>query len=83
MRNLTDDYYEHKISDHALIGKSTNTTIRLGDRVEVQLQDVDPMTGSIIFDLLMDGRSDFHGIHKSRKSTGPMYTSRRKRKLGK
>jgi ribonuclease R len=39
--SMTDDYYRHNEKAHTLKGENTQTTYRLGDRVEVQVVRVD------------------------------------------
>ena len=48
---LPDDQYEHDERAHALVGKRTGRTYRLGAAVEVVLIEADPLTGSTLFAL--------------------------------
>ena len=43
-------------SRHALIGRDTGLTHRLGDVVEVRLVEVTPLAGGLRFELLSEGR---------------------------
>jgi ribonuclease R len=54
---LGDDYYVHDEAGHALIGRRTRKTHRLGDAVEVLLAEANPLTGSLLFHLLDGGKS--------------------------
>lgn len=60
---LGDDYYVHDETGHALVGRRTGKTYRLGDSVEVLLAEANPLTGSLLFHLL--------------DSTGPLESRRR------
>ncbi|CAK0768273.1 hypothetical protein WCLP8_4210003 [uncultured Gammaproteobacteria bacterium] len=52
MRTLPDDYYEHDVNAHALIGRRWGRTYRLGDTVTVRLDQADPLTGAMVLALL-------------------------------
>lgn len=56
--SLPNDYYDHVESSHALVGRRTGRTFRLGDRLDVQLAEANPVTASLVFELLEgdDGR---------------------------
>jgi len=57
-RNIGDDYYQYHEDRHAMIGRSTGETYRLGDRVTVRLVEAIPIAGALRFDLLSSGRSE-------------------------
>ena len=46
MRRL-DDYYVHDQDNHALVGRNSGHTYRLGDNIRVRLEEVDIVTGSL------------------------------------
>ena len=48
---LPDDYYDHVEEEHCLVGRRWGRVYRLGDRVRVRLDEADPETGGIVFDL--------------------------------
>ncbi len=53
MRTLPgNDYYIHDEGRHSLVGERTGRTYVLGDRVEIRLAEADPVTGSLVFELL-------------------------------
>lgn len=52
--SLGDDYYIHDETRHALVGRHSGRTFRLGDEVEVRLKDSDVVTGSLRLELLYD-----------------------------
>lgn len=53
--NLGDDYYHHDPAKHALIGRRTKKTYRMGDAVEVQVERVDREERKIDFGLIEKG----------------------------
>ncbi len=52
MRSLPDDYYFHDEDHHRLIGERHGRTYSLGERVEIRLVEAEPITGSLVFELL-------------------------------
>ncbi|MCI5167075.1 MAG: S1 RNA-binding domain-containing protein [Candidatus Electrothrix sp. GM3_4] len=48
---MTDDYYNHDNKGHKLVGERTGKTLRLGDLVQVQLDQVDMLSRKITFSL--------------------------------
>jgi ribonuclease R len=57
-RHIGDDYFQYHEDRHAMIGRSTGETYRLGDRVTVRLAEAIPVAGALRFDLLSSGRSE-------------------------
>jgi ribonuclease R len=57
-RNIGDDYFQYHEDRHAMIGRSTGETYRLGDRVTVRLVEAIPVAGALRFDLLSSGRRE-------------------------
>jgi ribonuclease R len=57
-RTIGDDYYRYDESRHAMIGRHSGETYRLGDRVEVKLVEAAPVAGALRFELLSGGRFD-------------------------
>jgi ribonuclease R len=53
--SLAGDYYDHDEAGHRLVGRETGHTYRLGDPVEVRLAEADPITGSLLLELLDAG----------------------------
>jgi ribonuclease R len=49
---LPDDQYEHREREHALVGRRSGRTYRLGAAVKVKLAEADPVLGSILFAML-------------------------------
>ncbi len=52
---LPDDYYDHDVARHSLVGRNFGRTYRLGDPVEIRLQEADAITGGLLFQLLAGG----------------------------
>jgi len=51
---LGADFFDHDEHRHCLVGRRSGKVFRLGDRVEVRLEEADPVTGGIRFQLLSD-----------------------------
>jgi len=51
---LGEDYYVYDEASHALIGRSSRATHRLGDTVEVRLVEAVPLAGALRFELLSE-----------------------------
>ena len=56
IKTLPDDYYIHDEGKHLLKGRKRGLTFRLGQRIEVLLREVTPITGGMLFELLGDAR---------------------------
>ena len=57
-RTIGDDYYQYHEDRHAMIGRSTGETFRLGDNVRVRLAEAIPLAGALRFELMSKGRKD-------------------------
>ncbi|MGI9373129.1 MAG: ribonuclease R [Hyphomicrobiales bacterium] len=70
---ILGDYYIHDEAAHAMVGERTGETFRLGDKVDVRLQEVTPLAGGLRFELLSEGRRGKplkrkpRGAHKKKK----------------
>lgn len=53
--SLNNDFYNHVEAHHALVGKRTGETFRLGDTVEVRLVEAVPSAGALRFEMLSEG----------------------------
>jgi ribonuclease R len=80
-RNIGDDYYQYHEDRHAMIGRSTGETYRLGDRVTVRLAEAIPVAGALRFDLLSSGRSE-RPVRRGFVPAKPRAEDRRGRKPG-
>ena len=78
--SLPGDRYVHDEARHALTGLRTGESYRLGDRVEVKLLEVTPVSGGMRFEMVSEGRRGerpprpagpgrrpFHGKRASRR----------------
>jgi ribonuclease R len=54
--SLSGGYFVYDEASHALVGERTGETYRLGDRVEVELKEVTPVSGGIRFAMISPGR---------------------------
>ncbi|MBC7832484.1 MAG: ribonuclease R [Hyphomicrobium sp.] len=54
--SLHNDFYNHIEGQHALVGKRTGETFRLGDTVEVKLVEAIPSAGALRFEMLSEGK---------------------------
>ena len=52
VRSLGDDYYVYDEARHLLRGRKSKQTYRLGDNVDVMLMEADPVSGSMIMDII-------------------------------
>ncbi len=72
---LGADYFAFDEGHQRLVGSATGTTFQLGDAVEVRLEEVAPLAGSLRFEMLSEGKSgkpiNRHGYpSKGRKRSG-------------
>jgi ribonuclease R len=73
--SLSNDFYNHVEAQHALVGKRTGETFRLGDTVEVRLVEAIPSAGALRFEMLTEGKrggvaaphSGFRGKFRGRR----------------
>ena len=71
---LGSDYYVLNSAQHALVGRATGETYRLGDPVEVLLREATPVAGGLRFEMLSHGRKGKKppkGLRPPRKSGPP------------
>jgi ribonuclease R len=55
--SLQGDFYHHVEAEHALVGKRTGETFRLGEPVEVRLVEAIPTAGALRFEMLSEGKT--------------------------
>jgi ribonuclease R len=55
-RTIGDEYFRYDEATHAMIGKHSGETYRLGDNVSVKLVEAAPVAGALRFELLSEGR---------------------------
>jgi ribonuclease R len=73
--SLPDDYYIHDEDHHLLRGRHNRKEYKLGDTVEVILAEADPLTGSLICNILDNGKPS-----KGRKKPSHSRSTHRKRR---
>jgi len=81
LTSLGDDYYEYHEKKHALIGKRTGKTFRLGGPIRVTVNTVDMMKKEI--DLILPGTKPAVGksrMYKGKKGKRPSSRGKQKRK---
>lgn len=52
VRSLGDDYFVHDEAQHVLRGRKTKQVFRLGDHVNVMLMEADPVSGSMLMQVI-------------------------------
>jgi ribonuclease R len=57
-RTIGDEYFAFDEKRHAMIGRRSGETYRLGDNVTVKLIEAAPVAGALRFELLSEGRFD-------------------------
>ena len=67
-RTIGDDYFQYHEDRHAMIGRSTGETYRLGDTVTVKLVEAIPVAGALRFELMSGGRAGKRVAHRSTRS---------------
>jgi len=55
-RTIGEDYYRYEEARHAMVGRRSGETYRLGDAVTVKLVEAAPVAGALRFELLSAGR---------------------------
>jgi ribonuclease R len=70
MRSLPDDYYIHDETRHLLRGRRSKRVFRLGDKVDVMLMEADPVTGSMIMQVI-DGEALQSPKRATARARGP------------
>ncbi|MEM6461037.1 MAG: ribonuclease R [Pseudomonadota bacterium] len=79
------DYYVYDETQQALVGENSGSGFRLGDRVEVKLQEAIPLAGALRFEMLSEGRKlqvATRSFHKSKRKPSRSNGARRKRRGG-
>jgi ribonuclease R len=54
--SLGSDYFVYNDVNHSLVGQRTGEMFQLGDRVEVKLLEVAPVSGGLRFEMISEGR---------------------------
>jgi ribonuclease R len=69
-RTIGHEYFQYEEAMHAMVGKHSGETHRLGDRVTVKLVEAAPVAGALRFELLSEGRI-MTGAQRRRPSDRP------------
>lgn len=78
MTNMSDDYYVFDEATYSMTGKNTNRRVRLGDKVEIQVLDVNLEKREIDFKLLEN--PGFESFVTEKRETPEVMKRRKKRK---
>ncbi|HZP75755.1 MAG TPA: ribonuclease R [Pseudolabrys sp.] len=81
-RTIGAEYFEHREDRHAMVGKRSGETYRLGDPVTVKLVEAAPVAGALRFELLSEGRYDGAARRRPERDdrrSGPKKDGRHKR----
>jgi ribonuclease R len=55
VQNLPDDYYDHDAKTHALLGRHSGFSLKLGQTLTVKLREADPISGRLRVDYVGGG----------------------------
>jgi ribonuclease R len=72
LSKLGNEYFIHDEAAHAVIGERSGLAFQMGDQVEVKLVEAAPMAGSLLFEMISEGRKS-NALPRSR----PTNTNRR------
>jgi len=70
-RTIGDEYYQFDERHHAMVGRHSGETFRLGDSVTVRLVEAAPVAGALRFELLSEGRPGRPSRHPARVAERP------------
>jgi ribonuclease R len=70
-RTIGDEYYHYDERRHAMVGRHSGETYRLGDTVTVRLVEAAPVAGALRFELLSEGRPGRPARHPARAAERP------------
>jgi ribonuclease R len=81
-RTIGDEYFRYDERAHAMVGKHSGETYRLGDTVTVKLVEAAPVAGALRFELLSEGRRGVrvHARDERGPRRGKKYKKERKEK---
>jgi ribonuclease R len=80
MSSLPDDYYTHQENAYRLYGENTGKTFALGDELEVELIEVRPIAGGMIFKYIDKENLNYVSKENSVKKRGGGFPKRYKKK---
>jgi len=70
-RMIGEDYFRYDEARHAMVGRESGETYRLGDPVTVRLVEAAPVAGALRFELLSRGRPGRPAGRRQRRETRP------------
>jgi ribonuclease R len=70
-RTIGDEYFHYDEAHHAMVGRHSGETYRLGDSVTVRLVEAAPVAGALRFELLSEGRRGAPRRHARHEARGP------------
>ena len=82
IRSLPEDYYVHDEARHQLVGRTGQLVFRLGEAVTVRLVEADPITGSLIFQLVSGGGRTSDGKPARTKAKSATRTAKARHRGG-
>ncbi len=68
IKTLPSDYYIHDEERHLLKGRNNGLIYRLGDRIEVVLREVTPITGGMLFEVMGGAAPTISKSRQARRS---------------
>jgi ribonuclease R len=82
-RTIGSEYFQYEEDQHAMVGKHSGETYRLGDRVTVKLIEAAPVAGALRFELVSEGRIAARPQHRpSDRPHGKTRHERRPQRYG-
>ncbi len=70
-RTIGDEYFHYDEKRHAMVGRHSGETYRLGDPVTVKLVEAAPVAGALRFELLSEGRRSSPRRHARQEPRRP------------
>jgi ribonuclease R len=79
-RTIGDEYFRYDEAHHAMVGKHSGETFRLGDNVTVKLVEAAPVAGALRFELQSAGRKGSTRRFRHEERRGDQRPHKNKRK---
>ena len=71
MRSLPEDYYELEQGNRRLVGRRQGFVLTMGDKLQAQIQSVEPASGGILLTFLDGGSYDKKLVSKHKRRRNP------------
>jgi len=78
---LSAEFMIHDEAAHSLVGETSGVTFRLGDTVEVRLEEAAPLSGAMLFQVV-DHNPTTSGRRRPRRASGPRKGGKRQFRKG-